>query len=223
MQASHDVRHRRSCTRADCVGIGRVVGDVRVQVAVARVEHVAHVTPWRAPIALDRVRAPRAAWCAARRRPAPPGRASDAAHRTERLLAPLPQSRALLARRWPCAPRARRASAAARRRARASASSAVSRARRPRPAARRRRRAGSRRRRSEPPRRECVDWSIISSAAGTMPVAMIAETARAASARSAVKSASSVRTASGIGSRRTLMSVAIPKHPSLPTNRPHRS
>ena len=64
--------------------------------------------------------------------------------------------------------------------------------------------------------------SIISSAAGTMPDAMIADVARAAS-RSLVKSASSVRMAWGSGVRRTVTSTATPKHPSDPTNTPSRS
>src|SRR5437867_6724078 len=66
------------------------------------------------------------------------------------------------------------------------------------------------------------DWSIISSAAGTMPLAITADTASPA-VRSALKSASSVRMARGTGSRRTLIRVAIPKLPSEPTNRPTRS
>ncbi len=66
------------------------------------------------------------------------------------------------------------------------------------------------------------DWSIISRAAGTMPLAITADTASPA-VRSALKSASSVRMARGTGSRRTLIRVAIPKLPSEPTNRPTRS
>ncbi len=67
-----------------------------------------------------------------------------------------------------------------------------------------------------------VALSIISSAAGTMPVAMMRETARAA-ASTLGKSASRVCTASGSGTSRTTISVAMPKHPSLPTNAPSRS
>src|SRR5207247_1446722 len=64
--------------------------------------------------------------------------------------------------------------------------------------------------------------SIISSAAGTSPAPMIADTASPA-ARSEVKSASSVRTARGRGTSRTVMRVATPKLPSEPTNRETRS
>src|SRR6266536_3480138 len=66
------------------------------------------------------------------------------------------------------------------------------------------------------------DWSIISSAAGTMPEAMMAETASPA-VLSAVKSARSVRTARGNAVRRTVILVAMPKLPSEPTNKPTRS
>src|SRR5213079_1682334 len=66
------------------------------------------------------------------------------------------------------------------------------------------------------------DWSIISRAAGTMPLAITADTASPA-VRSALKSASRVRMARGTGSRRTLIRVAMPKLPSEPTNRPTRS
>ena len=55
-----------------------------------------------------------------------------------------------------------------------------------------------------------------------MPVAITAETASLA-ARTVGKSASSVRTLGGTGSSRTVISVAIPNIPSLPTNRPTRS
>src|SRR2546422_5341561 len=64
--------------------------------------------------------------------------------------------------------------------------------------------------------------SLLSMAAGTMPVAMTDETASLA-ARTVEKSASSVRTLGGIGSSRTVISVAIPNIPSLPTNSPTRS
>jgi hypothetical protein len=64
--------------------------------------------------------------------------------------------------------------------------------------------------------------SIISSAAGTIPVPMMADTASLA-ARTVGKSASMVRTLEGIGSSRTTISVAIPNMPSLPTKRPTRS
>ena len=66
------------------------------------------------------------------------------------------------------------------------------------------------------------DWSIISSAAGTMPLAITADTASPA-VRTESKSASSVRTARGTGWSRTVMRVAIPKFPSEPTNTPTRS
>src|SRR5438477_10057516 len=66
------------------------------------------------------------------------------------------------------------------------------------------------------------DWSIISRAAGTIPLAITADTASPA-VRSEVKSASSVRTARATGSSRTEMRVATPKLPSDPTNSPTRS
>ena len=74
-----------------------------------------------------------------------------------------------------------------------------------------RRRWDSRRRRwtPRPPARR--RWSIISSAAGTMPAAMMAETASLA-ARTLVKSASIVRTAAGIGSSRTVMAAGDAEH-----------
>src|SRR5256885_70730 len=65
-------------------------------------------------------------------------------------------------------------------------------------------------------------WSITPRAAGTMPLAITADTASPA-VRRALKSASSVRTARATGRRRTLIRVAIPKFPSEPTNRPTRS
>ena len=52
-----------------------------------------------------------------------------------------------------------------------------------------------------------------------MPVAMIAETASLA-ARTVGKSASRVRTLGGIGSSRTVISVAMPNIPSLPDEQP---
>ncbi len=55
-----------------------------------------------------------------------------------------------------------------------------------------------------------------------MPVAMIAETASLA-ARTVGKSASIVRTLGGSGSSRTVISIAMPNIPSLPTKRPTRS
>ncbi|OGT95427.1 MAG: hypothetical protein A2083_09710 [Gemmatimonadetes bacterium GWC2_71_9] len=64
--------------------------------------------------------------------------------------------------------------------------------------------------------------SIISIAAGTIPAAMTRVTASPA-ARSAAKSASSVHTLGGTGTRRTVISVAMPNIPSLPMNRPTRS
>src|ERR687897_770298 len=64
--------------------------------------------------------------------------------------------------------------------------------------------------------------SIISRAAGTIPVAMTDETASLA-ARTVGKSASIVRTLSGTCSSRTVISVAMPNIPSLPTNKPTRS
>ena len=67
-----------------------------------------------------------------------------------------------------------------------------------------------------------ISASIISSAAGTMPAAMIPLTV-AAAASTVVKSASSVRMAGGLGVSRTAMRVATPIVPSLPTNAPRRS
>ena len=66
-----------------------------------------------------------------------------------------------------------------------------------------------------------ISLSIISKAAGSIPAAMIAETARLASPTS-MKSASSVRIAGGIGSNRTVASVATPNVPSDPTNTPSK-
>ena len=64
--------------------------------------------------------------------------------------------------------------------------------------------------------------SIISIAAGTMPAAITADTAAAASSM-AVKSASRVRISGGSGMSRTAMRVAMPIVPSLPTKIPRRS
>src|SRR5205809_14747 len=66
------------------------------------------------------------------------------------------------------------------------------------------------------------DWSIISSAAGTIPAAIIADTASPA-VLILLKSASSVLIARGNGVRRTVIFVATPKLPSEPTNTPTRS
>src|SRR6476646_5495874 len=64
--------------------------------------------------------------------------------------------------------------------------------------------------------------SIISIAAGTIPVAITEEPASLA-ARTVGKSASMVRTLGGMGSSRTVTAVTMPNIPSLPTNRPTRS
>ena len=64
--------------------------------------------------------------------------------------------------------------------------------------------------------------SIISIAAGTIPAAITAETAAAASSM-AVKSARRVRISGGSGISRTAMRVAMPMVPSLPTKIPRRS
>jgi hypothetical protein len=64
--------------------------------------------------------------------------------------------------------------------------------------------------------------SIISIAAGTIPAAITADTAPAASSM-AVKSARSVRISGGSGMSRTAMRVAMPMVPSLPTKTPRRS
>jgi hypothetical protein len=65
-------------------------------------------------------------------------------------------------------------------------------------------------------------WSIISSAAGTSPAAMIPLTVSAADATD-VKSSSRVATTGASGVSRTAMRVAMPSVPSLPTNAPRRS
>ena len=59
-------------------------------------------------------------------------------------------------------------------------------------------------------------------AAGTIPAAMMALTVAAASDTSS-KQSSMVRTAGGLGVRRTATAVAIPHMPSEPTNAPRRS
>ena len=64
--------------------------------------------------------------------------------------------------------------------------------------------------------------SSISSAAGTMPAAMISDTASDASVIEA-NVASAVFTASGAWSSRTVMAVTSPNVPSLPTAVPVRS
>ena len=64
--------------------------------------------------------------------------------------------------------------------------------------------------------------SIISMAAGTMPAAMMPETAALEAATSA-KDASMVRTWAGVRTRRTVALVAMPRVPSLPQKRPARS
>ncbi len=65
-------------------------------------------------------------------------------------------------------------------------------------------------------------WSIISSAAGTMPAAMMPLTVAAPSSTLS-KSSSIVRTAGGFWVSRTQIAVAMPHIPSLPTNAPRRS
>ncbi len=65
-------------------------------------------------------------------------------------------------------------------------------------------------------------WSIISSAAGTIPAAMIALTV-CAPASTVGKSNSIVRTSGGDCVSRTQTLVAMPNIPSLPTNAPRRS
>ncbi len=88
--------------------------------------------------------------------------------------------------------------------------------------ARLRRRSDSRRREMDASTAATHARSIISSAAGTIPAAMMAETASLAP-RSEGKSASNVRTLAGSGSSRTVIRVAMPNMPSLPTNSPARS
>ena len=63
---------------------------------------------------------------------------------------------------------------------------------------------------------------MISIAAGTMPLAIVADTVRHA-ASIVVKSNNNVFTASGFGSRRTQISVTMPSVPSLPTTAASRS
>ena len=67
-----------------------------------------------------------------------------------------------------------------------------------------------------------INWSIISSAAGTMPLAMIPETASLASPTLA-NTPSSVRQASGARTSRSVAAVTSPKVPSAPITRPRRS
>ena len=67
-----------------------------------------------------------------------------------------------------------------------------------------------------------MPWSIISTAAGTTPRAMIAETV-AAHASTVSKPNSIVRTAGGAGRMRTHTRVTRPRVPSLPTTTPRRS
>ena len=67
-----------------------------------------------------------------------------------------------------------------------------------------------------------MPWSIISTAAGTTPPAMMPVTV-AAQSFTEVKSSSIVRTAAGSGVRRTHTATTIPSVPSLPTTTPRRS
>ena len=64
--------------------------------------------------------------------------------------------------------------------------------------------------------------SIISTAAGTIPAATMSLTTSPAAATDG-KSASSVRTDSGVRSSRTVTFVAMPSVPSEPRNTPRRS
>ena len=64
--------------------------------------------------------------------------------------------------------------------------------------------------------------SIISIAVGTMPAAMMSDTACEASSMLS-KTASSVRTSSARRSSRTVMRVTMPRVPSDPTSSPVRS
>ncbi len=64
--------------------------------------------------------------------------------------------------------------------------------------------------------------SIISTAAGTIPAATMSETTSPAAAIDG-KSASSVRTLSGVRSSRTVIDVVMPSVPSEPRNTPRRS
>ena len=71
--------------------------------------------------------------------------------------------------------------------------------------------------------RDCRhSWSIISTAAGTMPAAMMPLTVAAPSS-TVSKSISIVRTAGGFWVSLTQTAVAMPSMPSLPTNAPRRS
>ena len=67
-----------------------------------------------------------------------------------------------------------------------------------------------------------TSWSIISSAAGTMPAAMIPETVLVASS-TLLNTASIVRTAGGCRTSRAVTSVTTPKVPSEPQTIPVRS
>ena len=141
---------------------------------------------------------------------------ADPAHRGERGLAAVPERGPLGvvgARPAPrAAPPAAHSSCTRRRSARP-----------PRPA-RRARRAGRRRRRAEARhgRASSAAWivsaSIISTAAGTMPAPMIADTTSPAASVDG-NAASSVSTRCGRGTTRTVISVAIPSVPSRPDER----
>ena len=67
-----------------------------------------------------------------------------------------------------------------------------------------------------------ASWSIISTAAGTMPAATMPETA-ALQAATESNEASSVRTPAGVCTSWTTALVTMPKVPSLPQNSPVRS
>ena len=67
-----------------------------------------------------------------------------------------------------------------------------------------------------------MPWSIISTAAGTTPRAMMSETVAAQSLTS-MKSSSIVRTAGGSGVSRTQTRATMPSVPSEPTTTPRRS
>jgi hypothetical protein len=67
-----------------------------------------------------------------------------------------------------------------------------------------------------------ANGSMISMAPGTMPAATTSDTLRPA-ASGDVKYATTVRTASGAGTTRSVISVATPRVPSDPTKAPSRS
>ena len=206
-----------TCDPVRHVGVAAVEGDVGMQVAVAGVEDVADAEPVAVADLGDPVHDVGQGACAGPRRPGRRDRARSAPWRRTPSCGPA-QSRARSAASDALAHRARAALAAG------SAAPSPPRprprppGRRARPAARRRRRSDSPRRRSRPRPRRRRPGPSSPCAAGTMP-GRDDRRRRPRSRRATVgKSASSVRTLGGIGSSRTVISVAMPNMPSLPTN-----